>query len=147
MKITAIDIRLEDLGYFILELAENDATKHTVRGRFSMMALNRFCEAKDLTYLQLIGKITFGMKIGEYAELVLYALQDMYRYDKSQCRINGEEWTVEKVMDYVLEPMELGNDKALAFFKHAIGRVAKIAEEIPTQPEDDKKKDGQTESH
>ncbi|MGQ0739539.1 MAG: hypothetical protein ACT4OJ_10800, partial [Bacteroidota bacterium] len=104
----------------------------------SIYALNRFCESKDITYLQAIGKITIGMKIREYAELVLIALEDYYREDFEQCAHNGFRWTVDRVMDHILDPMGFGNEMMAGLFKHAVGRLGNILE-----PEtDDKKKAG-----
>jgi hypothetical protein len=138
-KIKHIDIELQPQGWFLLTLTDADDVIHKVKGRFSMYALNRFCETKNVTYLQLIGKITLGMKIVEYAELVLMALEDMYRKDIEQCRLMGERWTTEMVMDLIFEPLGFGNKKALDFFQHAIGRVTEIVEETPAPPDDKKK--------
>lgn len=140
-RIDNIEIELQPQGWFVLSLTDAEAQTHKVKGRFSMYALNRFCEQHNITYLQAIGKISVGMTIGEYAELVLVALEDMYRRDVEQCKLQDQRWTKEMVMDLVFEPLGLGNKKMLNLFKHAIGRLTEIVEETPEAPAGDKKKE------
>jgi hypothetical protein len=145
MEQNNFNVELLPQGVFILTLLDGKK----IKGRFSMYALNRFCEKKELTYLQAIGKITIGMKISEYAELVLVALEDYYREDFEQCKSGGVRWTIDKVMDDILDPMGFGNEMMLKLFKHAVGRLGNILEEPAP---DDKKKAGkqkgkQTTSH
>lgn len=136
MQENNFNIELLPQGAFLITLSDGKF----IKGRFSMYALNRFCESKGITYLEAVGKITLGMTIREYAELVLVGLQDMYREDYEQCQVvcNGEKkkWTVDLVMDLIFEPLGFGNKKMLDFFKHAIGRLTEIVEE----PEADGKK-------
>lgn len=124
---------LPDGGKFIITLADGKK----ITGRFSMYALNRFCENQNLNYLELFVKVTSGMKISEYAGLVLCALEDYYREDYSQCgiEINGikKRWTEELVMDLVLDPMGMGNEQAMSLFKHAAGRLFSIVDKQPVK--------------
>lgn len=111
-----------------------------IKGRFSMYALDRFAERKGLNnYFEIIGKLTLGMKLNEYAELLIVAFEDYYRKDFEQCFvvIDGEKknWTVELVFDEVLEKIGgLGSDTARQLFEHAVGRLTEVV-----QPEDEKK--------
>lgn len=136
---------LPDAGKFLITLTDGKK----IKGRFSMYALDRFCEKKELNYLQAIGKITLGMKISEYAELVLIALEDYYREDFDQCAHNGQRWTVAKVMDEILDPMGLGNKMALDLFMHAVGRLGAIIKEDPVKKKemDSPRKKGARQSH
>ena len=97
-----------------------------------MYALDRFSESKGLTdYMSAVVKITMGMKLHEYAELLVMAFQDYYWQDFAQC-----PWNVERVMDEIIDPMGgLGNAQSLRLFKHAVGRLTEIVEE----PADEKK--------
>ena len=125
------NIELLPQGVFLITLADGQV----IKGRFSMYALNRFCKSKGITYFEAIGKITLGMTIEEYAELVVYGLQDYYRKDFEQCGIvidgNKQKWDTELVMDLVFEPLGFGNARMLDFLKHAVGRLTEIIEEEP----------------
>lgn len=129
-------VELLPKGMFLITLESGV----TVKGRFSMFALDRFAQQKELnSYLELIPKITMGMTIKEYAELVVVALEDYYREDFEQCAVTidgkRERWTAQLVMDEIFESMGgLGNEQSLSLFKHAIGRLTEIVE-----PEDEKK--------
>jgi hypothetical protein len=125
-----VKVTLEPRGKFSIQLEDGQV----VRGWFSLNALNRFCIAHgEMNYLQLVTKITSGMTIDDYADLLLMALQDMFRQDIKQC-----PWTVEKVMDDILEFMEPGTKPFLELYRHAIGRVVPL--DIEGSEEDDKKK-------
>lgn len=143
MKPTSVTIEtLPQGGEFILTL-KNGKDPKKIRGRFSLYALDRFCSDRDLTFLQAIGKITLGMKLQEYADLLLYALQDYFREDFSQAGMDWDgsriSWTRETVFDYILDPMGgMGNADSLKLFKHAVGRLGAIMEDEPAAP--DKKK-------
>lgn len=114
-------------GVFLVTLANG---QH-VKGRFSMYALDRFCNSKEIkSYFLLFQKITIGMTIGEYAELVLIAIQDYYREDVTQCL-----WTKVKVMDEIFEGFGgFASNDLLALFKHAIGRLNEIVDEDDVAP-------------
>lgn len=134
---------LPDKGRFVLTL--EDGTK--VKGRFSMYALDRLCEKKSLTYLQLFIKITGGMTIREYAELLLVALEDYYREDIEQCTVvidgKSKRWTEDLIMDQVFDVMGFGNETSLSLFKHAAGRLFHILpddNEAKEQPAQQQKK-------
>lgn len=135
-------IELMPKGKFLITLESGIK----VKGRFSMYALDRFAEAKGAkSYADVLVKITMGMSIREYAELVVYALEDYYRDDTEQCRVmvdgSNKRWTADLVMDLIFESMGgLGNKTSLDFFKHAVGRLTEIVEE---QPGDEKKNQGE----
>lgn len=122
-----VKIELQPAGNFLIHLA----SEQYIKGRFSMYALNRFCEQKgNISYLELWEKITIGMKVKEYAELILFGLQDFYREDVKQC-----PWTTEKIMDDIIDPVGgLASKQFLSLVKHAVGRVAPMEEE-PAQTE------------
>lgn len=117
-----IKLALEPRGVFVITLESGQI----VKGRFSMHALNRFCEQQKIeSYLSLWEKIVLGMTLGNYADLILIALQDYYRLDTAQC-----PWNVEKIMDDILDPMGgAGSDEFLSLVKHAIGRISPMKEE------------------
>lgn len=119
-------------GQFIIVKSDGQRLK----GRFSMYALDRFCEEKKVdNYFSLLQKITIGMKVGDYADLVLIALQDYYRNDPIQLQLNRNE-----VMD-LFDDMG-GIPAMLPLFKHAIDRVSNVndTEKSATETETDKKK-------
>ena len=137
MQENKFNIELLPQGVFVITLDDGQI----IRGRFSMYALNRFCKSKEITYFEAIGRITIGMTIEEYAELVVFALQDYYRMDFEQCRLGTDKWTSELVMDKIFEPLGFGNKTMLDFFKHAVGRLTEIIEPDSTSEEGgDKKK-------
>lgn len=90
-----------------------------------MNVLDRFCEAKGKeNYLDLLEKITAGMRIGEYSELILMAIQDYARGNENALDIK----TKEDVSDLIDEVFEngLADEKFLKLIYHCIGRVADI---------------------
>jgi hypothetical protein len=121
-------------------------TGEVVKGRFSMYALDRFAEKKGLdNYFEIIGKLTVGMKLHEYAELLLVAFEDYYRRDFDQCCVVIDDkkvrWTVELVFDLVLEKIGgLASNAARQLFEHAVGRLAEVVQA------DDEKKNGKTQA-
>lgn len=140
-------IELLPEGKFMLTLKDGQK----IRGRFSMYALNRFCVKKGINYFEAIAMITMAMTIEDYAELVLFGIEDYYRKDYNQCCFIKDEkpvrWTTEEVMDQVFENFGFGSEVLLGLFKHAIGRLttvkedAKSEEEYKALSEDDKKKE------
>jgi hypothetical protein len=100
-----------------------------------MYALDRFAERKELgNYFEIIAKLTVGMKLNEYAELLIIAFEDYYRRDFEQCCvvINGESqrWTMELVFDQVLEKIGgLASNTARRLFEHAVGRLTEVVDE------------------
>lgn len=144
----SITAELLPQGEFILTL-NMKTSNPKIKGRFSLYALDRFCAAKDnITYLQAIGKITLGMKISEYAELLVYALQEPFRAnpDEAGVTIDGQKiyWCTETVLDYILDPMGLGSEISLSLFKHAVGRLGSIIETKDESPDKKKPKKSQT---
>jgi hypothetical protein len=104
----------------------------TVKGRFSMYALDRFCERKKLAnYFEIIAKLTVGMRLHEYAELLLVAIEDYYRQDFEQCCVlidgSKQRWTTELVFDLILDNIGgLSGNTAKRLFEHAVGRLTEV---------------------
>lgn len=116
-----LQINLQPRGVFLITLVEDGKTVH-VKGRFSMMALDRFCQQQGINnFLELIGKITLGMSITDYARLVVCAIQDYYREDIAQCK-----WTEADVTDRIFDIEGFGSEKLMSLFRHAIGRVTDV---------------------
>src|SRR5436190_13861465 len=135
-------VELLDKGQFIITYFP-DGIEKKIKGRFTMVAFDRFCTTgRDITYFELIQKIGLAMKLGDYADLILYAFQDYYRTDPKQCPV-----TRENVLDII---DELGgvSEKFMTIIKHAVGRIAgQVAEteevksqKLKVKSEDDKKK-------
>ena len=128
-------------GKFIIKRSEG---KSLLNGRFSMVVLDRFCIAKGLTnYLELLERISAGMSVGDYADLMLYAMQDYFRGKEDSLELK----TKEDVMDMIDDEFEKGLDDPdlLKLINHAIGRVAdvkKIQLAIDDANEAAKKKNG-----
>ena len=141
MQQPTVKIELLPQGEFSITLGET-----VVKGRFSMYALDRFCSSKDLNYLEAIGKITLGMTIREYAELVEIGIQDkFYRDHPEKC-----PWNVTKIMDEIFDPLGFGSQELLGLFKHAVGRLTNVKEkakadkEHEAKTEEKKKRTGRT---
>ena len=65
------NIELLPEGVFLITLKGGEK----IKGKFSMYALDRFAESKNLqSYFEVIAKISVGMKLREYAELIVFAL-------------------------------------------------------------------------
>lgn len=123
-------------GEFII----TDSKEQKIKGRFSMYALDRFCDLKKVdSYLILLEKITIGMRLKDYADLILIAFQDYHRKRPEDVKMEMSD-----VMDMV---DELGGVSSTAFndlIKHAIGRVAdmkKIDEAMQKQLEGESKEE------
>ncbi len=126
------EIQLSNRGGFLITIRDGEMPKH-VKGRFSMPALERFCEHKKLnSLLDLISVITLGMSIDDYAQLVFEGIRDNYREDFSQC-----PWTKDRVKNEILDVTGFGNNEILGLFRHAIGRVASL---LPADPDGEKKR-------
>jgi hypothetical protein len=108
-------VELLDNGQFII----TRPGEQKIKGRFTMAAFDRFCTLKEIkSFIDLLKRITVGMSIGDYADLMLMAFQDYYRTAPEQCPVNKQV-----VLDMIDELGGLGNE----FFKiifHAIGRVS-----------------------
>jgi hypothetical protein len=117
-------ITLLPQGAFIIE--QKDGQK--LKGRFSMYALDRFCEEKKIdNYLVLLQHITMGMKLGDYADLLLIAFEDYFRKDPKQF---GKDRT--EIMDMLDEMGGIANKDIINLFRHAIGRVADLGPSADT---------------
>lgn len=126
------NLELQDKGQFVFT---DEAGQH-YKGRFSIHALNRFCKAKNIDgYFSILEKITIGMSLEDYAELILFAFQDYYREDYTQCK-----WTTEKVMDEMIDVMGGITEKFMDLVKHGVNRIAPVKEmpgaaDAPDSPE------------
>lgn len=118
-------------GKFLFTAADGQIHK----GRFSMYMLNRFGNDKKANgYFEIIQKITLGMSLEDYADLFLFAFQDYYRDDISQCK-----WDRNKIMDDFMD--ELGftaSPDFMSLVKHCIGRLTAFKEQEPGSEEEKK---------
>jgi len=107
-------VELLEHGQFVItRLNENK-----IKGRFTMVVFDRFCTTKNIdSYFNLLKKITTGLSIGEYADLVLMAFQDYYRPDGMHCPVKRED-----VLDMIDELGGIGEEFLKIIF-HALGRV------------------------
>lgn len=128
-------IKLLPRGQFILTL-HND---QEVKGRFSMVAIDRFCDIKKIeSYFTLLQHIAIGMSIKDYALFISCALQDYHRNDYNNAPFGANE-----VMD-MLDQLEKGfSDPSFkGLIRHGISRITELKEEEPgkaVDPEDQKK--------
>jgi hypothetical protein len=135
MKQPTVTFELLPKGEFLLKV---DGKTH--KGRFSMLMLDRFRIEKGLeSYVDVTTKISVGMGFMEYAELIAYGLQDIYREDYSQC-----PWNATRVMDDVMEELG-GMPGVLPLVYHCLGRLTKF-EVDDTAAEGAKKKQSRQKS-
>jgi hypothetical protein len=125
-----------------IELFENGEFSITsksfgiVKGRFSMAALDFFCEQHNIeSHLELLMKIKTGMRIGQYAEYILSGIKDHCRREKSECRISKED-----VMDMIDEYGGISNDEWIKLMKHGYSRIVKLKEQEGDEEAQDKGK-------
>lgn len=119
-----ITIELLPKGEFIIQHKNGQKDK----GRFSMYVLDRFCQAKSIAnYFELLEKIVTGMSVGDYADLVLMALQDYYRKKPETC-----EYDRDKVLDLLDELGGLASDDFTRLVRHAIDRIAILKKDDAT---------------
>lgn len=136
MEPKKVTVEILPEGAFLMTLTGGQK----IKGRFSMYALDRFAERKQLqNYFEIVLKLTAGMKLNEYAELLVIALEDYYRQDFEQCcvLIDGEKkrWTIELVFDQVIDRIGgLSSATAKKLFEHAVGRLSEVVDQ------DDEKK-------
>jgi len=132
-------VELLEQGQFVITYFPNGVEKK-IKGRFTMVAFDRFCtlNGKEITYFQLIQKIGLGMQIGDYANLILFAIQDYFRPTFTQCPITKED-----VLD-IIDQIGGMSEQFFSIIKHAVGRVAGdvkvLAEEKKSQIRTQKKK-------
>lgn len=107
-----------------------------VSGKYSMYAIDAFCNANGIdSYMNLVDKIANGMSLGQYADLVRYALND---YDRDK-----EKYTKADVMDMIDEVFDSVNDaEFVALINHFVGRIADLGvkAEIETNAEGEAEK-------
>jgi hypothetical protein len=130
-----------------IELFENGEFSITtksfgiVRGRFSMSALDFFCEQHNIeSYLELLMKVKAGMKIGQYADYILSGIKDVCRREKTECKLLKED-----VLDIIDEFGGISSDEFIKLMKHGYSRIVKLQEtekddEILRYAQDDKTK-------
>jgi hypothetical protein len=107
-------------GQFII--TKKDGQK--IKGRFSMYVLDRFCETKGIdNYLKLLEAIMTGLKLSDYAELILFAFQDYYRSNLDLCEYKNKN----DVMDFIDEHLDgMSSDEIDTLVRHAVGRMTNI---------------------
>lgn len=118
-------------------ITHEDGTK--VKGRFSIPALTRLMEELKIeNYYDLVNRIHLGMKLKDYVDLMLFAIQDYPNYDETYDRkrivqLLDEEWNGVK------------DERLWQLIKHAIGRLVdgevKKAEEVKNESPEQKKSD------
>lgn len=113
------NLELLPQGAFVI----NRGGGQKIKGRFSMYVLDRFCVSRKIeSYITLLERITLGMSVGDYADLILMALEDYFRNNPSALGLNKAD-----VCDIIDERL---NGVAGADFgqlvRHAIGRVADV---------------------
>jgi hypothetical protein len=106
-------IELLPKGGFVLH-----GEKEAYKGRFSMYALDRFCTETGVeNYFALIEKISSGMSLKNYAELLRCALNDTER--------GNEKYAIDTVFDLFDELFDGVEDaNFIALLYHAIGRIS-----------------------
>lgn len=111
-----------------IELFENGEFSITtksfgiVKGRFSMNALDFFCEEHKIdSYLEMLIKIRGGMKIGQYGDYILAAVKDKARREKSDCKLKKED-----ILDIIDECGGLQSNEFVNLMKHGYGRIVKL---------------------
>lgn len=108
-------VELLDKGQFII--TRLNETK--IKGRFTMVAFDRFCTYKKIdSYFDLLKKISVGMSIADYADLLLCGFQDYYRVQPEQCGVKRDD-----VLDIIDEMGGIG-ETFMSIILHAVGRVA-----------------------
>lgn len=104
-----------------------------LKGRFSMYVLDLFCIRKEISsYLVLVQRIVVGMSLGDYAELILIAIDDYYRNMEQKSGLTKAD--IMDMIDEELDGISTEEFKSLVF--HAVGRVAnvkKIEEDLKNQ--------------
>ena len=107
-----------------------------VSGKYSMYAIDAFCNANGIdSYMNLVDKIANGMSLGQYADLVRYALND---YDRDKAKYSRAD-----VMDMIDEVFDSVNDaEFVALINHFVGRIADLGvkAEIETNAEGEAEK-------
>ena len=129
---TAMKLELQKRGAFLLTLT----TGQIIKGRFSMNALDRFCEEQKIdSYLQLMEKITIGMKLRDYADLIVFALQESYLHDITQCPFTRKE-----VFEIIDDMGGINTTMFVDLVKHACGRIVAVQSVVTPEPEEEEKK-------
>lgn len=136
-------VELLPKGKFIIHQQSGDSVK-PLKGRFSMYVLDRFCIDKKIeSYITLLQKIMVGMTVGEYADLIKFALDDYHRDQDNGCGLSRRD-----IMDLIDETLDgISSEHFDGLIKHAIGRVANLkkledaAEKLTAAQEEEKKSD------
>jgi hypothetical protein len=127
-------VQLLPTGQFIINRKNGDS----IKGRFSLYALDRFCDAKGIaSYFIMIDKISQGMSLGDYADLILIALQDYHRSNPADLGMTRAD--IFDLIDNEFDGVMGGSFVEL--ITHAVGRVTGIEKTTDAPiPETDKKK-------
>lgn len=107
-------------GAFELNGTDDNGNAVTYRGRFSMYAIDAFLQARGIdNYMDMIDRISAGMSVGEYADLIAAALND---YDRTERPINRAQ-----AMDIVDQIFDgIGDKEFTRLIMHAVGRIAPL---------------------
>jgi hypothetical protein len=125
-----MNIELLPRGGFTITL-EN---KQKVEGRFSMAALDRFCEDHNIeSYYEMLSKIALGMKVRDYGDYILTAIQDKYD-DPSKCKFTRKD-----VLEWIDEWGGLQSEEFLAIMKHGYEKITRIKSQEENQKTTKKK--------
>lgn len=88
-----------------------------------MFVLDRFCESRLIdNYLTILERITLGMSVGDYADLIRMAFEDYYRSNPESCGISKGD--VLDILDIQLGG--LAGEDFVKLVRHAIGRIADV---------------------
>lgn len=129
-------IELLPKGGFVI-----NAPNATIRGRFSLYAIELFCEQNGIeNYLNLLDKIAGSMRLGQYASLIQCAIND---YDRAT-----PQYTRTQVMDLIDEVFDSVNDADFVqLINHVVGRIASIPDSnTPGEETEAEKKSGSSEN-
>lgn len=113
-------VELLPKGRFLLNGHDDQGKETRYQGRFSMYAIEGWLNDRGIgSYLEFMDRVSVGMSLGEYADLIKWALNDLDRDNLS--------FTRPRVMDIIDEVFDdiTGYDfKNLIF--HAVGKIAAV---------------------
>jgi hypothetical protein len=136
-------VELLPKGQFVINRIVNDLVK-PIKGRFSMYVLDRFCEERKIdNYYTLLSRIMAGMTIRDYADLILFAIDDYYRNVPEKSGYSRAD-----IMDMIDDTMDgISSEHFDSLIKHAVGRVANVSklkdaiDKLSAEAEEEKKRE------
>lgn len=103
-------IQLLPKGAFVV----TTKTGEEVSGKFSLEVIDNFCEAKKIeNYLEAINKITIGMSIGDYADLLCQA-------------VTSKKFDRKSMLEFIDDEFDGMSPDFIKLVVHACGRLGKI---------------------